>query len=115
MAKKQTRRSISVSRALFEQAKTAAELAGVSLSQYAEAGLRHQMSPTRLPDDAVANAPPPGMVQILLGAEDAQAFREWIAAGHARRSTTAVANDGSPPAYDHEVCDPVVEYDDPTL
>jgi hypothetical protein len=40
MAKKQTRRSISVSRAVYENSKRAAELLGVPLAQFTESALR---------------------------------------------------------------------------
>lgn len=41
MAKKQTRRSISVSRTVYERAKTFAETKGVPLSQLTEVALAH--------------------------------------------------------------------------
>lgn len=44
MAKKQTRRSISVNRTLFEHAKTVAAFNGVSLSSFTEAALREKMA-----------------------------------------------------------------------
>ena len=40
MAKKQTRRSVSLNRQVFDDAKAAAAAAGMSLSQYVEAALK---------------------------------------------------------------------------
>lgn len=44
MAKKQTRRSISVNRQVYENSKQAAALLGVSLSQFTENALRAKQS-----------------------------------------------------------------------
>lgn len=56
MAKKQTRRSVSLNRDLFEQAKSAADRAGVPLARFAEDALRAAIAgPPPVVDAASAN------------------------------------------------------------
>lgn len=44
MAKKQTRRSVSLNRSLYEHAKVCAESDGVPLSQFVEAAIRNHIT-----------------------------------------------------------------------
>ena len=56
MAKKQTRRSISVSRTAYERLKAFCETSGISMSQFVESGIHEKL------DDAGAA---PGMVSVV--------------------------------------------------
>lgn len=59
MAKKQTRRSISINRALFEQAKAVAECSNVSLSQFTEASLRSYIAAAKGPGASTVRSTKP--------------------------------------------------------
>ncbi len=59
MAKKQSRRSISVNRSLYEICKAAAEQQGVPLAQFTELALRRHLAPAAI---AAVSAPHPDAV-----------------------------------------------------
>ena len=75
MAKRQSRRSISINRQLFEQAKGAAELAGEALSQLAERGIRLVLGQTKAPPAA-----PPQMTDSEVVASCGADGEKWARA-----------------------------------
>lgn len=88
MAKKQSRRSISINRQLFEQAKGVAELAGEALSQLAERGIRYVLAQSKQAPPAA----PPATTDSELVASCGDDGEKWAQA-FARINNPAMSED----------------------